>query len=132
MKQLLAIMLSLAIGFSAYSQRDSARGEQFQLTGKINNEVQMTPDCGYIAWGTVVQFDVVSISGMAYPNKTIGIIVTCPELYEKGFFVEGKTYKVIFSNKNQANFGWAVPNKDLLKKNGLPYEPYIVSIKKAP
>lgn len=130
MKHSLVLILSLIITHRAYSQKDSVRGERFQLTGKIKNNVHMTPHCGFIAWGTVIEFEIISISGMTYPNGSIGIIVTCPEFYEKDFFVVGKTYEAIFSNKNQADFGWTIPHEDLLKKNGLTYDPYITSIKK--
>src|SRR6266545_2964160 len=117
MKQTFIIVLSLIVGLTAYSQSDSIRGKQFQLTGKIIEKVQMTPPCGIFAWGTVVEFEVINLAGMTYPNKSIGIIITCPEFYKEEFFEKGKTYEVVFSDKNQANFGWLIPNKDLLKKN---------------
>src|SRR5215211_2080869 len=127
MKHSFIITFFLIIGLNASSQNDSIRGNKFQLTGKIKTKVQMVPHCGTIAWGTVVDFDIIDLSGISYPNKNIGIIVTCPEFYKEGFFEKGKTYQVIFSDKSQADFGWAIPNKDLLKKNGLSFEPYAVS-----
>lgn len=132
MKQSLIVILSLIIGLNGFSQKEATRGNKFQLTGKIKSKVQMTPYCGTIAWGTVVEFDILDLSGMTYSNKSIGIIVTCPEFYKEGFFEKGKTYQVVFSDENQADFGWAIPNKDLLKTNGISFEPYAVSIKKIP
>jgi len=132
MKQTFTILFCLIIGIPAYTQSDSNRGKQFHLTGKIVEKVQLTPHCGSIAWGTVIRFEVTELVGMSYPNKSIGIIVTCPEFYKNNFFETGKTYQVVFSNKNQADFGWVIPNKDLLKKNRLSFDPYSVEIKKVP
>ena len=131
MKQTFTILFCLIIGFTAYSQKDSIRGKQFHLTGKIIGQVQLTPHCGNTAWGTVIEFAVTELVGMSYTNKNIGIIVTCPEFSGADFFKTGEMYRVIFSDKNQADFGWAVPNKDLLKKNGLSFDPYAVQVKKA-
>ena len=132
MKQAINIFFWLITGITAYGQTDTVRGKQFQLTGRIAGKVQLTPGCGIIAWGTVVEFEIIELSGMTYTKKNIGIIITCPEFYKKGFFEKGKTYQVVFSDKNQANFGWVIPNKDLLKKNGILFDPYAVSIKKMP
>ena len=132
MKQTFTILLCLIIGTTAYAQSDSILGKQFQLTGKIVEKAQLTPHCGIIAWGTVIEFEVTELIGMSYPNKRIGIIITCPEFYKDNFFEPGKTYQVAFADKNQANFGWVIPNKDLLKKNSLSFDPYAVEIKKMP
>jgi hypothetical protein len=122
----------LIIELTAFSQTDSIRGKKFQLTGKIVEEVQLTPHCGGIAWGTVVVFEVIDLVGMNYPNKKLGIIITCPEFYKTSFLRKAKQYQVVFSDLNQASFGWLIPNKDLLKKNALSFEPYAISVKKIP
>lgn len=132
MKKSSTIILSLLIGLAAYSQTDSIRGKQFQLIGKIKDKVLMPPHCGTIAWGTVVEFEVVNLTGMNYSKTRIGIIVTCPEFYKEEFFEKDKMYQVVFSDKNQANFEWAIPNKDSLRKNGLSFDPYAISLKKTP
>ena len=130
MKESLILIFSLIFGLSTFSQKDSIRGNKFQLTGKIKTKVQMTPHCGTIAWGTVVEFTIIELNGMTYKNKSIGIIITCPEFYKEGFFEKGQAYQVVFSDKNQADFGWAILNRDLLIKNSLPFAPYAVSVKK--
>jgi hypothetical protein len=129
MKQALTIILSLIIAVTTFSQTDSIRGKQFQLTGKIINKVQKTPYCGVIAWGTVVEFEVINLVGMTYSNKSIGIVFTCPEKYSNDFLKKGKIFKVVFSDKNQADFGWTIPNIDLLLKNGLSFVPYLISVR---
>lgn len=130
MRQAFSIIVFLIFGFIGYGQKDSILGRQFQLTGKIIEKVQLTPPCGTIAWGTVIEFAVIELTGMSYYNKRIGIIVTCPEFYKDNFFEKGKMYHVVFSDKNQAGFEWLIPNKGLLKKNALSFDPYAVSINK--
>ena len=130
MKPTFTILFFLTIGFTAYAQTDTIRGKQYQLTGKIVGKVELTPGCGVFAWGTVIEFELKELIGMSYPNKTIGIIITCPEFYKENFFETGKTYQVVFSDKNQADFGWVIPNKDVLKKYGLQFEPYAVKVNK--
>ena len=130
MKRTVTIVLCLIIELTAYSQTDSIRGKKFQLTGKMVEKVQLTPPCGIIAWGTVVVFEVIDLVGMKYPNKKLGIIITCPEFYHDQFFEKGKMYQIVFSDLNQASFGWLIPNRDLLKRNVLSFEPYAVSVKK--
>jgi hypothetical protein len=115
-----------------FSQSDSIRGNQFYLTGKIAEKVQLTPHCGIIAWGTVIEFEVTELVGINYPRKTIGIIITCPEFYKNDYFEIGKTYQVVFSDRNQADFEWTIPNRDLLKKNNLSFYSYAIEIKKLP
>ena len=92
--------------------------------------MQQTPGCGLVAWATVVEFEVIKLTGMNYQNKELGIIFTCPENYSNSFFKKGNTYTVVFSDKNQTGFEWTIPNKDLLKKNGLSFEPYAISVKR--
>lgn len=130
MKFILPIILILIIGINANCQSDSIRGKQFQLIGKLENKVQMTPDCGTIAWGTVVEFQVIDLKDIVYSKKNSWIIITCPEFFKDNFFKKGKKYQILFSDKNQADFDWVIPNKDLLKKNELSFYPYAVSIKK--
>ena len=132
MKQTFSIIILLLLGLIAQSQPDSVRGKQFQLTGKLIGQVRLTPHCGSIAWGTVLEFEMTNIEGMAYKNKSIRIVVTCPEFYGKGFFKKGGLYTVIFSDTNQADFSWAILNKDLLKMNHLSFDPYATTIKPIP
>jgi hypothetical protein len=130
MKLSFSILFTLILSHPVFAQSGSIRGNQFQLTGTIIEEVQLTPHCGVLAWGTVIKFRVTKITGLKYPQENIGIIITCPEFYENGFFEIGKRYHLVFSDKNQADFGWVIPNKDLLKINKLAFDPYVVDVKK--
>jgi hypothetical protein len=132
MRQTFSIILFLLLGLTAYSQKDSIRGKQFQLTGRITGKIQLTPACGMFAFATVLQFEWTKLTGMTYKNKNLAIIVPCPDMYKQDFFEKGRSYQVVFSDTNQANFDWTIPNKDLLKTNSLPFDPYAISIKKIP
>ncbi|MFT3705538.1 MAG: hypothetical protein QM802_24425 [Agriterribacter sp.] len=102
------------------------------MTGKIIGKSEMPPHCGIVAFATVIEFEVIELTGMSYANKRIGIIVTCPEFYKDNFFEKEKTYQVVFSDKNQADFEWAIANEALLKKNKLSFKPYAITVKKLP
>ena len=130
MKAAALIFLLMLTRIVAHAQTDPIRGNQFHLTGKIIEKVQLPADCGIIAQATVFKFEVIKLTGMSYPNKNIGIVVCCPEFYGKDYFQKGKSYQLVFSDQNQADFGWLIHNKDLLSKNGLSFEPYAVSVKR--
>lgn len=132
MKQALLIAILFFFGCDSVSQKNEIRGNKFYLKGEIVGEVELTAYCGFIAWGTVIEFEIEKLIGMNYANKTIRLIITCPGDYEKNYFEIGKAYNIIFSDKNQASFKWLIRNKELLKKNSLPFEPYVVEIKKIP
>jgi hypothetical protein len=100
----------------AFSLPNSVRGKQYELTGKIIGEVQLTPDCGTIAWGTVIEFEIIKFSKSDYKSKSIGLLFTCPEFYKDNFFQVGQTYNVTVADENQAGFGWTIPNQSLLDK----------------
>ena len=130
MKQLLLILLYLFVACDHDIQTDTVRGRQFQLKGRIVGEVELTAGCGIFAFATVLEFEVIKLKGMTYPNEYIGIVVTCPGDYDKNFFEKGKTYQVVFSDKNQADFDWLISNKQRLEKNGLLFDPYAIEVKK--
>jgi hypothetical protein len=130
MKLILIIQFCFIVLFTFHCKSDSDQPKQFFLKGKIVDPVQLTPGCGVIAWGTVIEFEVVTLVGINYTNKKIGIIVTCPGDYEDNFFEPGKLYEVVFSDENQADFEWAMFNEELLKVNGLSFDPYAIEVKK--
>ncbi|RYE31876.1 MAG: hypothetical protein EOP48_31255 [Sphingobacteriales bacterium] len=130
MKHHFILLFLLLVGSVAFSQKDTIRGRQFQLTGKIIAKVELTPDCGIFAFGTVITFEVNELVGLSYPDNIIRIIITCPELEEENLLEIGNSYHVVFSDTNQASFEWVIPNRNLLKKNRLSFDPYAVSVKK--
>ncbi|HEX4957495.1 MAG TPA: hypothetical protein VFV46_04905 [Lacibacter sp.] len=129
MKKTLLIAFCIIISHISFCQKDSIRGQKFVLIGKILNQVKHKQKCGVIAWATVVEFEIRKIAGMEYQNKTIGIISTCPEIYED-ILKPNTMYEVDFSDTNQANFSWVILKSELLKNNSLPFEPYLISLKR--
>ena len=124
-------MLTLIlISITGFAQVDSIRGNHFKLEGRIINEISLTPNCGYIAWGTVIEFEIISFSNSEYKSATIGVVFTCPEFYKKGFFEVGKTYIITVSDENQADFGWTIPNESILKKYKLDKKLRVVKAEK--
>jgi len=116
MKKILAILIfTFGIVFG-YAQTDLIRGNQFELEGKIINEISITPHCGTIAWGTVIEFEILIFSNSEYKLDSIGVILTCPEFYDDDFFEIGKTYTLTIADENQADFGWTIPNESILEK----------------
>lgn len=130
MKKTLAILLFTFIAAISFAQTDSIRGKQFQLKGKIINHIQLTPHCGVVAWGTVIEFQIISFSDTSYKNDSIGVIFTCPEFYKNNFFEIGATYTLKVADENQANFGWAIPNESLLSKYNLKKKLWVMKADK--
>ena len=112
-----------AIGFA---QTDSIRGNQFELKGKIINEISLTPHCGYIAFGTVIELEIIEFSDSNYKLDSIGVIFTCPEFFEDGFFEVGKSYTITVADENQADFGWSIPNESILTKYKLSKKLWVI------
>lgn len=120
-------MFISAIGFG---QTDSIRGNQFELKGKIINEISLTPNCGTFAWGTVIEFEIIKFSDSNYKFESIAVIFTCPEFYKDGFFEVGKTYTITVSDENQADFGWSIPNESILTKYKLNKKLWVIKADK--
>nr|WP_321453088.1 hypothetical protein [uncultured Carboxylicivirga sp.] len=120
---ILALILISAIGFA---QTDSIRGNRVELEGRLINEISMTPNCGYIAWATVIEVEIKKCSNSKYELDSVGVIVTCPEFYDNGFFKAGKTYTLEVSDENQADFGWTIPNDSILDKYNLDKRLWVI------
>ena len=116
-----------AIGFA---QTDSIRGNQFELKGKIIKEISLTPHCGIVAWGTVIEFEIIEFSNSNYILDSICVIFTCPEFYDDGFFEVGKTYTITVADENQADFGWSIPNESILTKYKLDKRLWVIKADK--
>ncbi len=123
----MTVILVSAIGFG---QTDSIRGNQFELKGKIINEISLTPHCGYFAFGTVIEFEIIEFSDLNYKLDSIAVIFTCPEFYEDGFFEVGNTYTITVADENQADFGWTIPNESILIKYKLDDKLWVIKADK--
>lgn len=124
-----ALLLTLCT--STYGQADSVRGRQFQLTARMIKKLPFMTYCGVLASASVVEFEIIKLVGISSVSNRIAIIITCPkQYYGENFFRVGRTYHIIFSDKNQADFGWMLTNSEALKNNILPFEPWAVSTKR--
>lgn len=116
MKRRITILTLLFISVIGFGQTDSIRGNQFELKGKIINEILLTPHCGVFAWGTVIEFEIIEYSDSNYRLESIGVVIPCPEFYEDGFLEVGKTYEITVADENQADFDFIIPNESILTK----------------
>jgi hypothetical protein len=124
---LLTLIFTATIGFA---QTDSIQGNQYELKGKIINEIALTPHCGTIAWGTVIEFEIIEFSKSDYTLDAIGVIFTCPEFQGDGFFEVGKIYTLTVLDENQAGFSWSIPNESLLEKYDLDKKLWAIGVEK--
>ncbi len=124
---LLAVLL---YGINAKAQ-DSIKGNQYHLKARIINTLDLPgPDCGYFAFATVIEFEIIKFSDSAYSLKNVPIIFTCPEFYGKDFFKVGMIYNIKLADENQAQFGWTIINKGVLNKYDCKKEFWAIDAKK--
>lgn len=129
-KKITTILILSFFTLVGFSQNDSIRGNQFELNGQLINEIKLTPHCGTIAWGTVIEFKIDEFSDSSYRLDSIGVIFTCPEFYKDNFFEIGKTYKITVADENQADFDWVVPNESILSKYDLKKKLWVIDAQK--
>ncbi|NQY74107.1 MAG: hypothetical protein HRT90_05025 [Candidatus Margulisbacteria bacterium] len=126
MKRLISILTLIFMTAIGFAQTDSIRGNQFELKGKIINEISLTPHCGHIAFGTVIELEIIEFSDSNYKLDSIGVIFTCPEFFEDEFFEVGKSYTITVADENQADFGWSIPNESILTKYKLSKKLWVI------
>ena len=89
---------------------------KYKLTGKLVETVEMTPDCGTIAWAIVHKFEVLSTTIPSYNKKYILIIQTCPEFLEDNFFQAREIYEIDIATNSGVTFDFSVIN-NYVKEN---------------
>lgn len=112
------------------AQTDSIRGNQFELKGRIINDIYLSPHCGIFAWGTVIEFEIIEFSDLDYERNSIGVVFTCPEFYENGFFDIGKIYNIKIADENQSDFLYIIPNDSKLAKYQLNKTLWVITADK--
>ncbi|WEK69795.1 MAG: hypothetical protein P0Y62_18545 [Candidatus Chryseobacterium colombiense] len=123
------VFLFTIINSLAFAQNKKIQGNEYEMTGKIINNVSLPPGCGYIAFGIIIEFEIIDTNFKNYTNNQIPIIITCPETYGKDFLKKNKTYKLIFSDKQQNDFGWTISNLGILEKYALKKQFWLITIK---
>jgi len=123
------VFLFTIISSLTFAQTKKIQGDEYEMTGKIINTISLPPGCGYVAFGIIIEFEIIDTNFKNYTNNQIPIIITCPEAYGKDFFEKDKTYKLIFSDKKQTDFGWTIPNLGILEKYALKKQFWLITIK---
>ena len=133
MKSGIIILTILICGLTQNFQTDSKKETKYVLKGKLLNEFDgLTPLCGIVAWATVVEFEIIEFSDSEYLKKRIPIIFTCPSSNNNKQFEVGKTYELILTDKNPAEFEWTMleSKKEILNKYELKKKYWFVEKKK--
>lgn len=116
MKHKILFLFCLLPVFGVFAQKNYIQAKQYLLKGKICNEVCLPPPCGFFAFGTVIEFEIINFSDSAYFKKNIAVIFTCPDFYKKNFFEVGKTYLVnLFVQDNKKTI-YEICNINVLEK----------------
>lgn len=110
---------------SRATYNDAAPGK-YLLTGRISDTVDLPPACGYFAFATAVEMEVISYSDTSYKRDHIVVIFTCPDFYDDEYFKVGQVHSVKVQDHNPASFNWAIINNGKQKENLLPYDLYVI------
>lgn len=102
------------IGFALVDNQ----AKKYKLTGKLVETVQMTPDCGNIAWAIAYKFEVLSTTIPSYDKKYVLIIQPCPEFLKDNFFQAGEIYEIDIATNSGVTFDFSVINN--YEKENLP------------
>lgn len=124
------VFLFILISSLTFAQASKIEGGEYEMTGKIINDITLPPGCGIIAFGIIIEFEIIDTNLKNYMNNQIPIIITCPEAYGKNFFKKNKTYKLIFSDKKQTDFSWTISNLSILEKYSFKKQFWLINIKK--
>jgi hypothetical protein len=126
----IAFLTFLFLGLVSSAQTDSIPENTYFLKGKIIKEISLTPDCGYISFGTVIEFEIAEFSDSTYLKNEIGVIICCPEFYKNNFFEVGKLYELTVSYEMIYSANWTIPNEKLLEKYNLKSKLWAFNAKK--
>jgi hypothetical protein len=130
MRQAIVFITFLFLGLVTTAQTDSIPEKTYLLKGKIINEIRLTPGCGYIKFGTVIEFEIVEFADLTYSEKEIGVIIRCPEFYKDNFFEVGKLYEMTVSYEMSDSTSWTIPNEKELEKYNLKSKLWVINMKK--
>jgi hypothetical protein len=129
-RQIIVFLSFLLLGTMTSAQKDSIPEKTYLLKGKIINEISLPASCGYIKYGTIIEFEIVKFTDLTYSEKEIGVIIRCPDFYEDNFFEVGKIYEMIVSYEMSDSTSWTIPNKKQLAKYNLKSKLWALNAKK--
>ncbi|MFA7617246.1 MAG: hypothetical protein WCY16_11765 [Weeksellaceae bacterium] len=101
-----------------------------EITGRIINEISLPPHCGNLAFATVFEFEIINSDLLNYNQKSIPLLIKCPEFYGKRFFNKENTYKIKVTDNSQTDFNWTISNLETSKKYNLERDYWVIDIEK--
>ena len=126
---ILILLIFLPLKLSA--QAEKLKGEKYHLKGKLIREMDHISACGYFAFAHVIEMEILEFSDSTYSQKSIPVIVTCPDFYSEDFFKVGNIYELNLADENQANFGWTISDGNKLReKYNLRCDLWVLEMKK--
>ncbi len=129
-KIVLTFTILFTLIYNVSAQTEKVNGKKYYLKAKLIKEVEIHT-CGYFAFANFMEFEILTFSDSTYTNKTIPVVVTCPDFKGKKFFRAGKIYNLVLADKNQAEFNWTMQDFDgLREKYKLDKDFWTLSIEK--
>lgn len=101
-----------------------------ELIGRIIKDISMPGNCGYIAFATILEIEILESGLKDYEQKHIPLIVKCPQFFGEKFFNKNDIYKIKISDKSKTDFGWTIPNINELDKYNLTKKLWVTDIEK--
>lgn len=96
-----------AVGFALVDRK----ALKYKFTGKLVEEVEMTPHCGNQAFAIVHKFEVLKTDYPNYNQKYVLLIQPCPEFHGNNFFKNNEIYKIDVATNNGVTFNFAIFNE---------------------
>lgn len=97
---------SSAVGFAL----EDRKAFKYKFTGKLVEEVEMTPDCGREAFAIVHKYEVLKTDYPNYNHKYVLLIQPCPDFYGNNFFKKNEIYKINVATNSGVTFYHAIFN----------------------
>jgi len=120
MKSIVILFLFLSFGLSSPAQTCPI---PISLKGKMINAVNLGKQCGDLKLASVIEFEIIEFSDNSYQQKTIGIILRCPEMYSeaygKNYFEPNHVYEIMVEKEiegSKSDFTYDIQNTEALKK----------------
>ncbi|MFD2541065.1 hypothetical protein ACFSSB_01930 [Lacinutrix gracilariae] len=119
MKNLIIIISLFLFSLNSDSQVDIKLKNDYLLKGKLITKIdKLIPQCGILAWATIVEFEVIYFSDSSYSEKIIPVVIACPNPYKTGLYEIGNTYELVLSSNKWDISEWVFfeSSKELLTK----------------
>jgi hypothetical protein len=96
-----------AVGFALVDRK----ALKYNFTGKLVEEVEMTPPCGREAFAIVHKYEVLNTDYPNYNQKYVLLIQPCPQFEGNNFFKKKKIYKIDVATNSGVTFNHVIFNE---------------------